>query len=75
MLGYMKTYFTFSYDILSKVNIYPKFPLFNTLSKLFSFTICLFKGFITVNEMWLILFWAPVGNNVLQKLFCLALET
>ena len=75
VLGYMKRYLTFPYDFLSKVNIYSKFPFFNALSKFFYFTVCLFKGFITVNELWLILFWAPIGNNVLQNLFHLVLET
>ena len=43
VLGYMKQYFTFYYGFLSKVNIYPRFPLFNVLSEFLSFTICYFK--------------------------------
>lgn len=43
VLRYKKIYFTFSYNLLSKVNIYLRYPLLNALSKLSSFTICFLK--------------------------------
>lgn len=47
VLEYMKRHFTFSYNLLSRVNIYLRVPCFNALSKLFPYNM-LSKGFIEI---------------------------